>query len=106
MSWVPIGLHGRCRLAEPVACATPPPCESRPVLCLLEMDPSGTDSPTVGDERGILADLWRVYGQVPLFAMEFTTGGLSVDAEVAFAHRLIDVADGILLHVDARRCAL
>jgi len=60
----------------------------------------------MADERGILADLRRVHGQVPLFVVEFTTGGLSVDAEVAFARRLIDVADGILLHADARRCAL
>ena len=57
---------------------------------------------TVTDERDLLADLRRVCGQVPLFAVEFTTGALSVDAEVAFADRLIDVAGGILLHAHAR----
>ena len=57
------------------------------------------------DDRDIMADLRRACGQVPLFTMEFTTGGLSVDAETAFAHRLIDVAEGILLHAEARRRA-
>jgi len=59
--------------------------------------------PVVTDERGILDDLRRVSLQVPLFSLEFATGALSIDAEVAFAHRLIDVADGILLHTHARK---
>ena len=32
------------------------------------------------------------------------TANLSIEAEVAFAHRLVDVAEAILHHTNMRRC--
>jgi hypothetical protein len=55
------------------------------------------------DERELLASLKRVCNQAPDFALEFMAGGLSIDAEIAYAHRLVDVAEGILRHATARR---
>ena len=53
--------------------------------------------------RELLADLARVNTQVPQFVLEFMDGALSIEAEEAFAHRLVDVAEQLMNHAKARR---
>jgi hypothetical protein len=55
------------------------------------------------DERELLTDLMRVCNQAPDFALEFMTGTMPIEAEEAFAHRLVDVAEVIMRHVKERR---
>jgi hypothetical protein len=56
------------------------------------------------DERELLCDLKRVCNQAPEFALEFMSGGLSVEAEIAYAHRLVDVAEALMYHANTRKC--
>jgi len=55
------------------------------------------------EDRELLADLMRVGQHAPQFALEFMAGDLSVEAEIAYAHRLVDVAEAIMRHARARR---
>jgi len=55
------------------------------------------------DERELLADLKRVCNDASVFALEFMAGDLSVEAEIAYAHRLVDVAELIMNHANARK---
>jgi len=57
------------------------------------------------DEHELLTDFKRVCEQAPLFVLEFTTGGLSVEAEEAYAFRLVDVAEELLRHAKNRKLA-
>ena len=55
------------------------------------------------DEGELLGDLEWVCEQARLFAAEFQTGDLSIDAEEAYALRLIDVAERLLGHAKDRK---
>ena len=41
--------------------------------------------------------------KAPGFALEFMAGDLSVEEELAYAHRLVDVAQAIMIHANARK---
>lgn len=45
------------------------------------------------EELELLTNLKRVCNQAPEFALEFMAGDLSVEVEIAYAHRLVDVAE-------------
>jgi hypothetical protein len=55
------------------------------------------------EERELLADLKRVCDQAPGFALEFMAGDMPIADEEAYAHRLVDVAEMIMLHARARK---
>lgn len=55
------------------------------------------------EDRELLADLKRVCNSASTFALEFMAGELSVEAEIAYAHRLVDVAELIMNHANARK---
>lgn len=55
------------------------------------------------DERDLLTDLKRACDQAPGFVLEFLSGDMPVDAEEAYAHRLVDVAEMLMLHARARK---
>jgi hypothetical protein len=54
------------------------------------------------DECELLCDLKRVCNHAPEFALEFMAGNLPVAAEIAYAHRLVDVAEALLRHASGR----
>lgn len=54
------------------------------------------------DEQQLVTDLKRVLSQVPQFVLEFTAGDLPVEAEKAYAYRLVDVAEELLRHARNR----
>jgi len=55
------------------------------------------------EDRELLADLKRVCNDASVFALEFMAGDLSVEAEIAYAHRLVDVTELIMNHANARK---
>ena len=55
------------------------------------------------DERELLADLKRVCNDAALFALELMAGDLSIADEITYAHRLVDVAELIMNHANARK---
>ena len=55
------------------------------------------------EERELLVALKRVCNQAPGFALEFMAGELSVEDELAYAHRLVDVAQAIMNHANGRK---
>jgi len=55
------------------------------------------------DERELLCDLKRVCNHASGFALEFLAGNLSVEAEIAYAHRLVDVAEALMHHANGRK---
>lgn len=54
------------------------------------------------DERELLCDLKRVCNHAAEFALKFMAGNLPIDAEIAYAHRLVDVAEALLRHASGR----
>lgn len=54
------------------------------------------------DERELLCDLKRVCNHAPGFALELMAGNLPVEAEIAYAHRLVDIAEALLRHANGR----
>lgn len=54
-------------------------------------------------ELEVITDLKRVCNQAPEFALAFMAGNLSVDAEITYAHRLVDIAEALLHHANARK---
>ena len=55
------------------------------------------------EDRELLADLKRVCNDAGLFALEYMGGDLSVDAEEAYAVRLIDIGERLLAHAGDRK---
>ena len=55
------------------------------------------------EERELLADLKRLCNDASVFALEFMAGDLSIVAEEAYAHRLVDVAEMMMHHANARK---
>jgi hypothetical protein len=55
------------------------------------------------DERELLCDLMRVCNHAPGFTLEFLAGNLSAEEEIAYAHRLVDVAEALMHHADGRK---
>jgi hypothetical protein len=55
------------------------------------------------DECELLCDLKRVCNHAPEFALDLMAGNLPVDAEIAYAHRLVDVAEALLRHASGRK---
>ena len=54
------------------------------------------------EERKLLLDLKRICEQVPNFALEFMGGDMPPEAEVAFAHKLVGVAEQLMHHARAK----
>lgn len=55
------------------------------------------------DECELLCNLKRVCNHAPGFALEFMAGNLSVEAEIAYAHRLVDIAEALMHHANGRK---
>lgn len=55
------------------------------------------------EELELMTDLKRICNQAPEFALEFMAGSLSIEAELAYARRLIDVADALMHHANIRK---
>jgi hypothetical protein len=55
------------------------------------------------EDRELLADLKRVCNDAGLFALEYMAGDLSIEAEEAYALRLIDVGERLLGHAKSRK---
>jgi len=55
------------------------------------------------EERELLADLKRLCNNAGQFALEFMAGQLSIQAEEAYAYRLVDIAERLLGHAHARK---
>ena len=55
------------------------------------------------EELILLTDLKRVCNEAGQFFLEFTDGGLSIQAEEAYAYSLLDVGERLLSHTKARK---
>ena len=54
-------------------------------------------------DRELLTDLKRICNDAGLFALEYMAGDLSIAAEEAYALRLIDLGERLLLHAKRRK---
>jgi len=54
------------------------------------------------EDRELLTDLKRACNQAGQFALEYMAGDLSIEAEEAYALRLIDIGERLLAH--AKNC--
>lgn len=55
------------------------------------------------EEIELMCHLKRVCNQIPDFALEFMSGDMPAEAEIAFARRLVDMAEQLMHHANAKR---
>ena len=53
-------------------------------------------------ELELMWTLKAVIGQSPQFVLDFAAGETTAEAEIAFARRLVDVAEQLVRHADAK----
>lgn len=59
--------------------------------------------PMSRDELELMRELRHLSERIPGFVLAFANHDLTIDAEIAFVHRLADMAEGLLRHANGRR---